>query len=260
LETLARKRFVDPAMFSDPRFNALPGDSAKIFWVGVFANCDDHGRILWQHRSLAGLIFPVDEDKTIADIRGMMKSLEEVGLVHSYASENLTFAHLPGWKNHQAPSHPAASKLPNPPCCEKDRTAPVTPRETPEKSSRKTHEEIVKDSLLGWVGLGLIRGGEENASLPDVLAFVALVAEENKTGRIADSRVSGIVALLGDILAEAKDFNAFRSGLREATAKGKPNVNYVRACVRSALERSGSGFMPKRREPNRTILTADSPL
>ncbi len=82
---------------------------------------------------------------------------------------------------------------------------------------------------------------------PDVATHLELAAAENRTGKISAARTAGMRAALGAVLDECADREAFAAGLRESNAKGVANANYVRRCVRSAMERAGLEPIPKRR-------------
>ena len=65
------------------------------------------------------------------------------------------------------------------------------------------------------------------AAEADVAIFVAAAAAENKTGAISTGRIESIRR---ELLATREEFpEAFLAALREANARGKPSVNYVRA-------------------------------
>ena len=65
---------------------------------------------------------------------------------------------------------------------------------------------------------------------PDVEAFVAAAAAENKTGTISAGRIQSLRRAL---LAARDEFpHAFSAALREANMRGKPSVNYLRAIAK----------------------------
>ncbi len=66
---------------------------------------------------------------------------------------------------------------------------------------------------------------------PDVEAFVAAAAAENKTGKISLGRIQSLRRAL---LAARDEFpHAFSVALREANLRGKPSVNYLRAIAKN---------------------------
>jgi ABC-type amino acid transport substrate-binding protein len=73
-----------------------------------------------------------------------------------------------------------------------------------------------------------------------VRTFVDLAASENKTGRIAQSRELSIVCELGDVLV-ASDERSFGEALATAIKKPAPNVNYIKAVLKSRRSKASLG-------------------
>ena len=69
---------------------------------------------------------------------------------------------------------------------------------------------------------------------PDVETYIANAAAENKTGKIAESRVAALRRDLAAVLGElGGDREAFAHGLRIANAKGAANRTYVKKAAKS---------------------------
>lgn len=85
---------------------------------------------------------------------------------------------------------------------------------------------------------------------PDVEAFVAAAAAENKTGTISAGRIQSLRRAL---LAARDEYpHAFSAALREANLRGKPSVNYLRAIAKNHE-------LPQRSTPT-PLASGDEPM
>jgi hypothetical protein len=66
---------------------------------------------------------------------------------------------------------------------------------------------------------------------PDVKIYVANAAAQNKTGKIAESRVLTLRRELFAVLTKVDHRDAFAYGLRVANSKNAPNPNYVKSAA-----------------------------
>lgn len=108
-----RKRFVDPAMWSDPGIAKLTRDERLLF-VGIVTIADDEGRLCASPASLVGAIYPNDSlsPKTVMKWRdGIVEKMTNVVL---YEHEDVEYISFKRWERYQKPSHATASKLPRP--------------------------------------------------------------------------------------------------------------------------------------------------
>jgi hypothetical protein len=75
---------------------------------------------------------------------------------------------------------------------------------------------------------------------PDVVDFLAVVAAENKTGKITPGRSRTLRRDLA-VLRDRCSPDAFVYGLRQSISRGAGNVNYVATCAKSFEKRTAGG-------------------
>lgn len=98
------------------------------------------------------------------------------------------------------------------------------PRKSTDKEE-EVEEEVDKENTKEKITTPeLPRFGDLEA---DVVAYVANAAAENKTGKIAPSRVYSLRRELEVLLGEIGNREAFAHGLRAANSKGAANKTYV---------------------------------
>ena len=265
---MARKRTIDPEIWSDDKITQLTDVRSYLLYLGCISIADDLGRFEWSSRQLWARLFPTREDVKLADVQRWMDDLIAVGLLESYEVGGRTYALHPKWANHQYVSRPSKSRIPAPFEHESSarRAESVRTKSAQYLDFSRTTNEQKADEVRGDSGslscssdtgtdtdtdTGTdIREVEAAASpapkprmvrppLPEVAAdafgaaeadvaiFVAAAAAENKTGAISTGRIESIRR---ELLAAREEFpSAFLAALREANARGKPSVNYVRA-------------------------------
>ena len=83
---------------------------ARLFFIGLWNFCDDHGRHPASEKQLKALIFPGD-DMTAASIRGLLDELSSNELITLYVIGGKEYLQVTGWK-HQKIDRPQPSKYP----------------------------------------------------------------------------------------------------------------------------------------------------
>lgn len=97
---MARRRMIDPDIWFNDKFTMLP-DAARLFFIGIFSNADDDGRLKASPKYLKAHIFPYDETKTIENIKSWRDQCAEQKLIIIYSVNGQECLVLPGWKEHQ---------------------------------------------------------------------------------------------------------------------------------------------------------------
>ena len=148
---MARIRTIKPDFFASPKSARVTRD-ARLFFAGLLTEADDEGRLLCSSKRLAGCLFPYDEDVDAAIVEAWLAQLQAANLIHIYTHEDVRYALVNGFTEHQKVSHPTASKLPAP---------------TPGTTSRNAPENFVKPPE-NFVGerKGRERKGKELAPAP----------------------------------------------------------------------------------------------
>ncbi len=260
---MARKRTIDPEIWSDDKITRLADVRSYLLYLGCISIADDLGRFEWSARQLWARIFPTREDVKISDVQRWMDDLLAVGLIEPYNVDGRAYALHPKWANHQYVSKPSKSRIPAPfehespvRCAESVRTKSAQCSDGARVDSAQSTDviRVASGSLSCSSVMGTdtdtdtdIRGVETAVSPtrrlkpsipdlpedafgsaePDVAIFVANAATENKTGTISAGRVASIRR---ELLAAREEYpSAFLAALREANARGKPSTNYLRA-------------------------------
>lgn len=117
---MARKRSIDPSLWSDFDFNRLSSD-AKILFISLICNADDDGYLLGTTDNLKVLTFPLDKISP----RKMQKIIDELASIMSnvclFESEGIPYIHLLNWEKYQKqrPERRVQSRYPK--CPQHDR-------------------------------------------------------------------------------------------------------------------------------------------
>ncbi|MER7702370.1 hypothetical protein ABTX81_05660 [Kitasatospora sp. NPDC097605] len=95
---------------------------AMVTFLGMTNHADDHGR----HRDVAaivyGLVWPLREEITRADVEDHLQQLATAGAICRYTGcDGRRYFHYPTWRNHQKIDKPSLSRLPACPHCEPER-------------------------------------------------------------------------------------------------------------------------------------------
>lgn len=107
-----RIRTLKPEVWQDERFVdvSLP---ARLFYVGLITQADDHGRQSANQALLRSRIFPFDELELSA-IDEWLDELQRGGLVERYEAAGRTYLSLISWLDDQRVEKPTTSKIPPP--------------------------------------------------------------------------------------------------------------------------------------------------
>ena len=130
---MARKRTIDPDLWTDDKVQNLADVRAIALYVGTISLADDYGRLEWSARQLWGRLFPSREDVKMRDVESWMSMLIESGLVIEYSVGGRTYVQHPSWLKHQYVSRPSGSKIPLAPedvmlrCFKPDQKKPTPP-------------------------------------------------------------------------------------------------------------------------------------
>ncbi|MFF2819426.1 hypothetical protein ACFVT9_28375 [Kitasatospora cineracea] len=95
---------------------------AMVTFLGMTNHADDHGRHRDNAAIVYGLVWPMREEITRADVEEHLKQLAAVGAVCRYTGcDGRKYFHYPTWRNHQKIDKPSLSRLPACPHCEPER-------------------------------------------------------------------------------------------------------------------------------------------
>jgi hypothetical protein len=110
---MARQRFIHPEIWTDEKFTRL-SYVERLFFIGLFSNCDDEGRICASPAYLRSVIFPCDRIslKKVRQIRdAVVQNFSSILLYRVGENEYLAFQNF---KKYQKPKYARPSKIPPP--------------------------------------------------------------------------------------------------------------------------------------------------
>lgn len=111
---MARIRTVKPEFWQHPKVTRVSRD-ARLLFLGLLNEADDTGRLRYQGKRLAGVLFPEDSDVDAGWIDARVDELELVELVRRYEVDGERLLVVVGFLDHQAINRPSPSRLPEPP-------------------------------------------------------------------------------------------------------------------------------------------------
>ena len=184
---MARKRQIDPGIWTSEQFINLQDPWARLLFIGIFSNADDEGRLKASPAYLKTIVFPGDT-VTVQQVLQWRDMLIGQGLIQVYANgtEPIEYLSLPTWKKYQYISKPYPSKLPAPPA-----NIPIPP---PNHSDTIPALQHTNGIGIG-IGIGIDNEDQAPKKSPDPLQEEGkLIFEGLKKRRGYNSGVAGAEA------------------------------------------------------------------
>jgi hypothetical protein len=114
---MARRRMIDPGIWSDPTIGELT-IPARLLFLGMVSLADDEGRIDLNVRYLRKEIFGYD-DLTVADVAALLDEIiTQCKNLQSYWADNRHYGIFLTWTRYQKIDRAYRSRLPDPPAYE----------------------------------------------------------------------------------------------------------------------------------------------
>lgn len=110
---LARMRTIKPEFFRSATLGHFE-PAARLMFIGMWTEADDHGRGLAEPKHLAGTLFPFDRGITEKRIGAWLREMAERGLIHLYETNGSRYYAVVGWW-HQKVNRPKPARYPAPP-------------------------------------------------------------------------------------------------------------------------------------------------
>lgn len=110
---MPRIRSIKPDFFKSEDVSALPL-RARLTWVGLWTQCDDHGRYKDSARLIKGDLWSLD-DVSLRDIEEDLAVLEAERRIVRYEVDGKRYLAVVNWHAHQAINRPGRAKHPAPP-------------------------------------------------------------------------------------------------------------------------------------------------
>ena len=110
---MARIRSIKPDFFTSEAVSDLPM-RARLTWVGLWTQCDDHGRAKDNSRLIKAAIWPLD-NVSLSEIEEDLITLADHRRIVRYVVDGKGFLAVVNWHEHQAISKPSKMRHPAPP-------------------------------------------------------------------------------------------------------------------------------------------------
>lgn len=140
---MARKRMIDPGIWSSEDFSKLTSFS-KLVFIGLFSLADDEGRGKANPSYLKSMLFPYEEGIRSADIKKTLQEIASTMSVIFYTHDEKEYYALKSWGRFQTINRPSPSDIP-----------------APASDSVSTHRGLSEDSVSAHGGLMTKRKEEE---------------------------------------------------------------------------------------------------
>ncbi len=108
-----RIRTLKPEMWQDERIGRLSRD-ARLLLLGLVTMADDEGRIRALPATVAGHVFPYDDDAP-RKIPRWLAEITDSGVVVAYTHDDIPYLAFRHWRRHQRVNRATPSVLPAPP-------------------------------------------------------------------------------------------------------------------------------------------------
>lgn len=108
---MARIRCIKPEFAQSQSMGQVSRD-ARLLFIQLWTQCDDHGKARASPRMLASLLFPYDDDAA-ALIEGWLAELEREGCIERYVAAGAHYLRIVNW-HHQKIDRPSPSRFPGP--------------------------------------------------------------------------------------------------------------------------------------------------
>lgn len=110
---MARKRMIDPGIWSSEDFSKLSSFS-KLIFIGLFSLADDEGRGKANPSYLKSMLFPYEEGIRSADIKKTLQEIASTMSVIFYTHDEKEYYALKSWGKFQTINKPTPSSVPAP--------------------------------------------------------------------------------------------------------------------------------------------------
>lgn len=110
---MPRIRTIKPTFFTSRSVAALPDDTTRLAFIGLWGYVDDYGRGVDDPRLVKAAVFPLDDRQTAKKVDAMMNTLASHGKIIRYSVGGERFFEVCNWADHQRVNRPTKSTLPS---------------------------------------------------------------------------------------------------------------------------------------------------
>lgn len=108
---MAKIRSIKPEAFTSLTLGQVERGIRWTF-AGLWTECDDAGRMVWDPRLVKAALYPIDDIITAAVVADDVAQLQRIGAVHIYQIADKQYLHIPAWSEHSHPNRIYPSRLP----------------------------------------------------------------------------------------------------------------------------------------------------
>jgi len=90
---MARKRMIDPSIWTNEKFGTL-STLAQVLFIGMISNADDEGRLKASSKYIKAVILPYSEHP-YDTLTIPLRDLYDTGMVVPYTVDNIEYAYFP---------------------------------------------------------------------------------------------------------------------------------------------------------------------
>lgn len=110
---MPRIRTIKPDFFTSDDVAQLP-IRARLTWIGLWTQADDHGRCKDNAKLVKAAVWPLD-DVSLKDVESDLNTLADCGRIMRYSDSSGRYLAIRAWHVHQAINRPSRAKYPAPP-------------------------------------------------------------------------------------------------------------------------------------------------
>jgi hypothetical protein len=111
---VARIRSIKPEIRISEVVNSWPVE-IRYFWIMMWGYVDDHGRGRDNSKLIVADTYPLDDSVSAEDVSRWLDILAAAKVIQRYTVAGKKYLAVTNWSEHQRPSHPAKSVIPEPP-------------------------------------------------------------------------------------------------------------------------------------------------
>lgn len=125
----------------------------RYFWIMLWGYVDDFGKGRDNAKLIVADTYPLDDSVSHEDVSGWLEILAASKVIQRYTVDGKNYIAVTNWSEHQRPSHPAKSVIPDPPLDSADSgqvaVPDAKPSAAPPESSGNPPEPLARLTVIG---------------------------------------------------------------------------------------------------------------
>lgn len=145
---MARIRSIKPEIRISETVNSWSVE-IRYFWIMLWGYVDDHGRGRDNSKLIVADTYPLDDSVSAEDVSRWLDVLAAAKVIQRYTVAGKKYLAVTNWSEHQRPSHPARSVIPEPPRVSADSDEPAQLSLVVPETSGNPPEECARTTANG---------------------------------------------------------------------------------------------------------------